>query len=155
MAVLSADGKRVLVGRQKRWPPNWYSTLAGFVEAGESVEEAVRREVWEESGVTIGRVVLHSTQPWPYPANLMIGKWTGVQQTCYRDIWDLILLQVLWPNVFPAKRMSCWITILNSRYHRSHLQLHVLNTKVSLQSPWVLLAQIRLVVAIDHYLRLW
>ena len=43
------------------------------MEPAESVEEAVRREVWEESGVTLGRVVIHSTQPWPYPANLMIG----------------------------------------------------------------------------------
>ena len=73
MAVLSPDSKRVLLGRQKRWPPFWYSTLAGFVEPAESVEEAVRREVWEESGVRVGRVVVHSTQPWPYPANLMIG----------------------------------------------------------------------------------
>lgn len=71
--MLSADGKRVLLGRQKRWPQYWYSTLAGFVEPAESVEEAVRREVWEESGVLLGRVVIHSTQPWPYPANLMIG----------------------------------------------------------------------------------
>ena len=61
------------MGRQKKWPPLWYSTLAGFVEPAESVEEAVRREVWEESGILLGRVVIHSTQPWPYPANLMIG----------------------------------------------------------------------------------
>ena len=73
MAVVSHDSKRVLLGRQKRWPPFWYSTLAGFCEPAESVEEAVRREVWEESGVLLGRVVIHSTQPWPYPANLMIG----------------------------------------------------------------------------------
>ncbi|KAJ4308112.1 NADH pyrophosphatase [Neodidymelliopsis sp. IMI 364377] len=73
MAVVSADGKRILLGRQKRWPAYWYSTLAGFLEPAESVEEAVRREVWEESGIHLGRVVIHSTQPWPYPANLMIG----------------------------------------------------------------------------------
>lgn len=73
MAVVSHDGQRVLLGRSKRWPANWYSTLAGFCEPAESVEEAVRREVWEESGVLLGRVVIHSTQPWPYPANLMIG----------------------------------------------------------------------------------
>lgn len=72
-AVISADARRILLGRQKRWPPNWYSTLAGFVEPAESAEDAVRREVWEESGVIVGRVVLHSTQPWPYPASLMIG----------------------------------------------------------------------------------
>lgn len=73
MAVLSSDSRRVLVGRQRRWPKNWYSTLAGFVEPAESVEEAVRREAWEEAGVVLGRVVIYSTQPWPYPANLMIG----------------------------------------------------------------------------------
>lgn len=73
MAVISADGQRMLLGRQKRWPKYWYSTLAGFLEPAESVEEAVRREVWEESGIHLGRVVIHSTQPWPYPANLMIG----------------------------------------------------------------------------------
>lgn len=73
VAVVSADGTKMLLGRQKRWPPYWYSTLAGFLEPGESIEEAVRREVWEESGVTVGRVVIHSSQPWPYPANLMIG----------------------------------------------------------------------------------
>lgn len=72
-AVVSADGQRVLLGRQSRWPPNWYSTLAGFIEPGESIEEAVRREVWEESGVQVGRVVVHSSQPWPYPSSLMIG----------------------------------------------------------------------------------
>ncbi|KAF7116329.1 hypothetical protein CNMCM5793_004495 [Aspergillus hiratsukae] len=73
VAVLSADAKRLLLGRSKRFPPNWYSTLAGFIEPAESVEDAVRREVWEEAGVTLSRVVIHSSQPWPYPANLMIG----------------------------------------------------------------------------------
>ncbi|EGC47000.1 NADH pyrophosphatase [Histoplasma capsulatum var. duboisii H88] len=73
VAVVSHDGQRVLLGRQKRYPPHWYSTLAGFIEPAESVEDAVRREVWEESGVVVSRVVIHSTQPWPYPANLMIG----------------------------------------------------------------------------------
>jgi NAD+ diphosphatase len=73
VAVLSHDSQRLLLGRQKKWPPYWYSTLAGFVEPAESVEDAVRREVWEESGVVLSRVVIHSTQPWPYPANLMIG----------------------------------------------------------------------------------
>lgn len=73
MAILSADSRRVLVGRKKQWPENVYSNLAGFVEPAESIEEAVRREAWEESGVIVGRVVIHSSQPWPYPANLMIG----------------------------------------------------------------------------------
>ena len=73
MAIVSADGTKLLLGRGKRYPPGWYSTLAGFLEPGESIEEAVRREAWEESGVHVSRVVIHSSQPWPYPANLMIG----------------------------------------------------------------------------------
>ncbi|KOS18984.1 Peroxisomal NADH pyrophosphatase NUDT12 [Escovopsis weberi] len=72
-AVVSADGARLLLGRQARWPPRWYSALAGFLEPGESIEDAVRREVWEESGVRVGRVAIHSSQPWPFPASLMIG----------------------------------------------------------------------------------
>ncbi|PNS21192.1 hypothetical protein CAC42_3530 [Sphaceloma murrayae] len=73
MAVVNSAGTHILLGRSKRFPPYWYSTLAGFCEPAESVEEAVRREVWEEAGIHLGRVVIHSTQPWPYPANLMIG----------------------------------------------------------------------------------
>jgi len=88
VCVVSLDGTRVLLGRQKRWPQYWYSTLAGFVEPAESVEEAVRREVWEESGVRLGRVVIHSTQPWPYPANLMIG---AVAQTVGGEGEEIVL----------------------------------------------------------------
>ncbi|KAK4151249.1 NUDIX hydrolase domain-like protein [Chaetomidium leptoderma] len=73
MAIVSADGTKILLGRQRRWPQYWFSTLAGFQEPGESIEEAVRREVWEESGVKVGRVIIHSSQPWPFPASLMIG----------------------------------------------------------------------------------
>jgi NAD+ diphosphatase len=72
-AVVSADSTHILLGRQPRYPPGMYSTLAGFLEPGESIAEAVRREVWEESGVRVGRVIVHSSQSWPYPANLMIG----------------------------------------------------------------------------------
>ena len=73
MAVVNSSGTKILLGRQRRWPPYWYSTLAGFAEPAESIEDAVRREVHEESGIRVGRVVIHSTQPWPYPASLMIG----------------------------------------------------------------------------------
>jgi NAD+ diphosphatase len=72
-AIVSADGQRLLLGRQQSWPEHMYSTLAGFLEPGESIEESVRREAWEESGVRVGRVVVHSSQPWPYPSSLMIG----------------------------------------------------------------------------------
>ena len=73
MAIVNSANTHLLLGRQKVWPPYWYSTLAGFAEPAESIEEAVRREVYEEAGIIVGRVVIHSTQPWPYPANLMIG----------------------------------------------------------------------------------
>ncbi len=62
-----------LLGRQANWPPNVYSTLAGFVEPGESLEDAVAREVQEESGVRVDEVRYHSSQPWPFPAALMLG----------------------------------------------------------------------------------
>ncbi|MEP9403836.1 NAD(+) diphosphatase [Sphingomonas sp. VNH70] len=66
------DG-RVLLGRQPSWPQGRYSTLAGFVEVGESVEEAVAREVLEEAGVTVTGVRYVASQPWPFPSQLMIG----------------------------------------------------------------------------------
>ncbi|MEW9571753.1 NAD(+) diphosphatase [Rhodanobacter sp. Si-c] len=62
-----------LLGRQAGWPPGRYSTLAGFIEPGEALEDAVRREVAEESGVIVGEVHYHSSQPWPMPASLMVG----------------------------------------------------------------------------------
>jgi NAD+ diphosphatase len=71
--VLITDGKRVLLGRQARWPSQRYSTIAGFVEWGESLEEAVAREVHEETGVRIDEVRYHSSQPWPFPSSLMLG----------------------------------------------------------------------------------
>lgn len=70
--VLVRDGERALLGRSPGWPENRYSTLAGFVEPGESLEDAVRREVGEESGVIVGGVRYHSSQPWPFPGSLMV-----------------------------------------------------------------------------------
>lgn len=87
VAVLSADGKKVLLGRSKRFESGFYSTLAGFIEPAESVEDAVRREVWEEAGVTLSRVVIHSSQPWPYPANLMIGAIAQVSDEAHETIY--------------------------------------------------------------------
>jgi len=71
--VLVTDGPRALIGRQAGWPPKRYSTLAGFVEPGESLEDALRREVHEESGVRVGDCQYQSSQPWPFPASLMLG----------------------------------------------------------------------------------
>ncbi|MEJ2298119.1 MAG: NAD(+) diphosphatase [Woeseiaceae bacterium] len=71
--VLVTHGDRCLLGRQQTWPEGRYSTIAGFVEPGESVEDAVRREVYEETNVRVGEVRYHSSQPWPFPSALMLG----------------------------------------------------------------------------------
>ncbi len=71
--VLVTDGQRALLGRQASWPPDRYSTLAGFVEPGESLEDAVVREVAEESAVVVTATTYHSSQPWPFPSSLMVG----------------------------------------------------------------------------------
>ncbi|MGC3981469.1 MAG: NAD(+) diphosphatase [Steroidobacteraceae bacterium] len=71
--VLVTDGERVLLGRQAQWPAGRYSTIAGYIEWAESVEEAVAREVREEAGVLIDEVEYHSSQPWPFPSSLMLG----------------------------------------------------------------------------------
>ncbi|WEN15404.1 NAD(+) diphosphatase [Rhodanobacter sp. AS-Z3] len=70
--LVEQDGA-CLLGRQAGWPPGRYSTLAGFVEPGEALEDAVRREVAEEAGVIVDEVRYHSSQPWPMPASLMVG----------------------------------------------------------------------------------
>lgn len=71
--MLATHGDRCLLGRQARFAPGMYSALAGFLEPGETIEDAVRREVMEEAGVRIGRVTYMASQPWPFPATLMIG----------------------------------------------------------------------------------
>jgi NAD+ diphosphatase len=69
--IAEHDG-RALLGRQPSWPPGRYSALAGFVEPGEAIEEAVRREIAEEAGVRVGAVRYIASQPWPFPSQLMI-----------------------------------------------------------------------------------
>jgi len=71
--MLVTDGARCLLGRQRSWPKGQHSTLAGFVEPGESLEDAVAREVLEETGIIVGAVRYHSSQPWPFPASIMLG----------------------------------------------------------------------------------
>ena len=76
--MLVHDGaEHCLLGRQASWPPGMHSTLAGFVEPGESLEEAVAREVFEEVGVelALAGVRYHSSQPWPFPSSIMLGFW--------------------------------------------------------------------------------
>jgi NAD+ diphosphatase len=71
--MLVTDADRVLLGRGPSWPPRRYSALAGFVEPGESLEEAVIREIGEESGVRVGPPRYVASQPWPFPSSLMLG----------------------------------------------------------------------------------
>lgn len=71
--MLTVTPDRCLLGRGKHFPPGMYSALAGFIEPGETIEAAVRRETREEAGIRLGRVVYHASQPWPFPYSLMIG----------------------------------------------------------------------------------
>ncbi|KAM0026287.1 putative NAD(+) diphosphatase [Helianthus debilis subsp. tardiflorus] len=78
MLVIDKENDRALLSKQSRFAPRMWSCLAGFLEPGESMEEAVRRETWEETGIEVGEVVYHSSQPWPVgpssmPCQLMIG----------------------------------------------------------------------------------
>ena len=71
--MLVVAGEDCLLGRQAHFPEGVYSALAGFIEPGETIEEAVRREVMEEAGIEVAEVRYHSSQPWPFPSSLMIG----------------------------------------------------------------------------------
>ena len=71
--MLITHGNSALMGRSPGWPTGMYSLLAGFVEPGETLEAAVRREVMEEAAIPVGRVDYLASQPWPFPASLMIG----------------------------------------------------------------------------------
>jgi NAD+ diphosphatase len=72
-------GETCLLGRQRAWPRGMHSALAGFIEPGEAIEEAVARETEEEAGLRVREVRLHSTQPWPFPHSLMIGVLCSVE----------------------------------------------------------------------------
>lgn len=71
--MLTVTPEKCLMGRGRHFAPGIYSALAGFIEPGETVEDAVRRETFEEAGIRLGRVVYHASQPWPFPHSLMIG----------------------------------------------------------------------------------
>jgi NAD+ diphosphatase len=76
--MLVHQGERCVMSRQSHWPPGMHSTLAGFLEPGESLEEAVAREVHEETGLRVADVRYHSSQPWPFPASIMVGFYARV-----------------------------------------------------------------------------
>jgi NAD+ diphosphatase len=93
--VLISDGERALLGRQATWPVGRYSTIAGFVEPGESLEDAVIREVFEETGIEVDTIEYHSSQPWPFPSSLMLG-FTAHAVTREIDLRDHELEDARW-----------------------------------------------------------
>ena len=102
--MLITHGNSVLLGRSSFWPEGMYSLLAGFVEPGEPIEAAVRREVFEESGVRVGAVSYLSSQPWPYPSSLMFGC-HGVALTTDITIDPVELEDALWITREEAAQM--------------------------------------------------
>jgi NAD+ diphosphatase len=90
--MLVTRGDSCLLGHSQRFPrANMYSTLAGFLEPGETLEEAVRREVMEEAGIEVGAVQYHSSQPWPFPSNIMLGFYAeGLSEEITIDTEELI-----------------------------------------------------------------
>ncbi|KAF9268540.1 hypothetical protein L218DRAFT_515708 [Marasmius fiardii PR-910] len=83
MIAIDQTSDKVLLGRsaRRKFPIKFYSALAGFIEPGEAFEDAVMREMWEEAGVKVWDVTYHSAQPWPYPANLMVGYYARADST--------------------------------------------------------------------------
>jgi NAD+ diphosphatase len=86
--MLAIDGERCLLGRSPRFLPNMWSCLAGFVEPGESFEEAVRRETFEESGIKTGRISYFASQPWPFPMSIMVGFHAEAKSTELKIDWN-------------------------------------------------------------------
>jgi NAD+ diphosphatase len=102
--MLATDGEACLVGRGKQFPPGMFSALAGFVEPGETVEEAVRRELMEEASVKVGEVTYYATQPWPFPSSLMIGCFAKAKS---RDVKadETELAEVRWIERSAARKL--------------------------------------------------
>jgi NAD+ diphosphatase len=97
MAITHGDGddEAILLGRNTAWPAGRWSTLAGFCEPGETLEDAVRREVMEEVGVQVGEVAYFGSQPWPLPASLMLG-FTGRAMTTDIDVDGAEIEEARW-----------------------------------------------------------
>src|SRR5690606_10423437 len=88
--MLAATDEKCMLRRSPRFAPGMYSCLAGFIEPGETIENAVRRETFEEAGIRIGRVVYHASQPWPFPYSLMIGCYgEALNEDIVRDTAEL------------------------------------------------------------------
>lgn len=103
--VLVTDGGRALLGRSPRFPPGFYSTLAGFVEPGESVEDAVRREVFEEAGIRVGATRYFGSEAWPFPRSLMLGFFAEAQSATI-ELTDAELEDARWFNVAELRALQ-------------------------------------------------
>lgn len=99
--------QRCLLGHHGRLPPGAFSTLAGFVEPGESLEEAVAREVFEETGVTVGRVAYQASQPWPFPASIMLG-FRAEAVTTAITLHDEELSEARWFTAAEVRKLGEW-----------------------------------------------
>lgn len=93
--VLTHNREQCLLGRKRDWPPGRYSTIAGFVEPGEAIEQAVVREVREETGITVSQVSYHSSQPWPFPGQVMLG-FHALTEECEIELVDGELEDARW-----------------------------------------------------------
>lgn len=102
MLIVDPENDRCLLGHEARFAEKMYSTLAGFIEAGEDIEHAVQREVWEEAGIRVGDVYFHSTQPWPFPHSLMIGC-IGIAETTEINIDPTEIQEARW---FPRAEVA-------------------------------------------------
>ena len=102
--MLAIEGDACLVGRGKLFPAGMFSALAGFVEPGETIEEAVRRELMEEASVKVGEVSYYATQPWPFPSSLMIGCFAKAES---RDVKadETELAEVRWIERHVARKL--------------------------------------------------